>query len=139
MRTLRVAAALALLFLGVGCDLSTSPNGDVADLEGTWQYSGDQAAPSLTLGGTLLIQSQSGDVVSGQLSWVEADGLGGSLSRGGAVSGLVIETTDVDFDVILPGGNRRHVGSIAGDTIRGAWLEVVSGKSGTFLAVRGTP
>ena len=139
MRTPRAAIAIIALLCATGCDFSTSPTGEVADVRGTWQFSGDQDAPALTLEGTLLIQSQAGDAVSGQLSWQEHDGLGGSVAKGGAVSGLVIEHSDVDFDVILPGGNRRHVGSITGDTIRGAWLEVGSGKSGSWAAVRSTP
>lgn len=132
-----VLASLALLC--GACAFATDPNEDVADLRGTWQYTGEQSAPALALTGTLTIQSQQGEVVNGQLSWQEPDGSGGTANRGGAVSGRVIETTDVDFDVLVPGVTRRHVGRLAGDSIKGAWIETGSGKSGEFVAVRGTP
>jgi hypothetical protein len=133
---LRLAAAA---LLATGCSLATDPVGEVADLRGTWRYSGDQTAPALTLEGTLTITAQSADVISGQLSWQEQAAGGGTRTDGGPVSGRVIETTDVDFDVILGAVERRHVGRITGDTVRGAWIELTSGKSGNFLAIRGLP
>jgi hypothetical protein len=132
-------ALAAVVVLSIGCSLATEPSGEVADVLGDWQYSGDQTAPALTLEGTLSIQNQAGENVSGQLSWQESDGGGVIRSVGGPVSGRVIETTDIDFDVLLSGTERRHVGRIIGDTIRGAWVEVSSGRSGEFLAVRGAP
>lgn len=137
-RSRRLRLALLLPF-AVACSFSTEPAGEVADLLGTWQYSGEQSAPALTLEGTLSIAAQSGDILSGQLSWEEHDAGGGMVLRGGPVSGRVIGTTDVDFDVLLAGTERRHVGRITGDTIRGAWVEVANGRSGEFLAVRGAP
>lgn len=128
-----------LLPFAVACAFSTEPAGEVADVVGSWQYSGDQTAPALTLEGTLSIAAQSGEMVSGQLSWEEQAPGGGVVLRGGPVSGRVIGTSDIDFDVLLAGTERRHVGRISGDTIRGAWVEVASGRNGEFLAVRGTP
>ncbi len=108
-------------------------------MRGTWHYSGDQAAPALTLDGTLIISSQAQDVVSGQVSWTEQEVGGGTRVDGGPVSGRVIERSDIDFDVLRAGTERRHVGRITGDTIRGAWVELTSGRSGNFLAVKSTP
>ncbi len=132
-----LVAALGLL--GSACAFATDPDQTVADVRGTWQYSGAQSAPALVLTGTLSISTQQGEVVGGQLSWQEPDGSGGTANRGGAVSGRVIETTDVDFDVLAPGVTRRHVGRLVGDSIKGAWIETSTGKSGDFVAVRGTP
>lgn len=126
----------ACLLLATGCAFSTEPSGDVAAVRGSWHYSGEQAAPTLTLEGTLIFESQSGEVVSGRLSWQEQDPGGGVRMDGGPVSGRVIGRSDVDFDVLRAAGDRRHVGRIVGDTIRGAWVELQSGKSGTFVAVR---
>jgi hypothetical protein len=137
VRRLQPTWLLALAL--AGCSFTTEPAGEVADVRGSWQYSGEQTAPVLTLEGTLNIAAQSGDMVSGQLSWEERDPGGGTLVRGGPVSGRVIGTTDVDFDVLLAGTERRHVGRITRDTIRGAWVEVSSGRNGEFLAVRGAP
>jgi hypothetical protein len=132
---LLVAGLVAL----AGCDLSTGPEGEVADVTGSWSYSGEQSAPSLTLEGTLVLASQSGAVIGGQLNWEEHDPQGGVRLDGGPVSGRVIGLADVDFDVLLPGGERRHVGRISADTIRGAWIQTSTGTSGEFLAVRGAP
>lgn len=123
------------------CVGNAGPSGEVADIRGTWVYSGTQEAPALTLTGTLVIAQQTGDEISGQLSWEERDGLGQTRLDGGPVSGRVIARTDVDLDVFLPGGERRHVGhiNVGADTIRGAWLQLAAGVSGAFVAVRGGP
>lgn len=134
----RTAALLALLTIAA-CSGPTDPAGEVANVRGTWQYSGDQAAPALTLEGTLLINTQDHDVIGGQLSWQEQGAAGGVRSDGGAVTGRVIEDTDIDFDVLMAAAERRHVGRITGDTIRGAWIEVSSGRSGNFIAVKAVP
>lgn len=138
-RTLRSGALLIPTLIACACSFPTDPAGEVADVRGTWHYSGDQAAPALTLDGTLLISTQRDDVIGGQLSWQEQGVAGGVRSDGGPVSGRVIEDSDVDFDVLLAATERRHVGRIIGDTIRGAWIEVSSGRSGNFVAVRTAP
>jgi len=138
-RRVRRLALLAPLALSTGCSFATDPQEEVADVRGTWHYSGDQAAPALTLEGTLTINAQTADVIAGQLSWQEQDPGGGTRVDGGPVSGRVIGLADVDFDVLLPGSERRHVGRISGDSIRGAWIDLLSGRSGEFLAVRSTP
>lgn len=138
-RVRRIAGAVGVLLAAGGCDLATETDGPVANVEGSWRYTGQQTAPSLTLEGTLVIGPQSGDVVNGQLTWEERDVSGGLVLDGGPVSGRVIELEDIDFDVLRSGGDRRHVGRISGDTIRGAWIQASSGASGEFLAIRETP
>jgi hypothetical protein len=134
-----MGGAVALLVAAAGCNLATEADGPVANVKGSWHYTGQQTAPSLTLEGTLVIGPQAGDVVNGQLTWEERDALGGLVLDGGPVSGRVIALEDIDFDVLRSGGDRRHVGRIAGDTIRGAWIQTSSGASGEFLAIRETP
>lgn len=132
-------ATTVVLVVATACSFATGPSGAVADVRGTWHYSGDQAAPALTLDGTMIINSQALDLVSGQVSWTEQEVGGGTRVDGGPVSGRVIEQSDVDFDVLRSGTERRHVGRITGDTIRGAWVELSSGRSGNFLAVKLQP
>lgn len=139
MRSYRRRAAAVTLMVAAGCSFATGPSGAVADVRGTWHYSGDQSAPALTLNGTLIINGQTDDLVSGQISWQEQEVGGGTRTDGGPVSGRVIETTDIDFDVLRSGTERRHVGRITADTIRGAWIEISSGRSGNFLAVKDQP
>lgn len=133
------ALAAALLLALAGCVSSTGSSGDVADVRGTWAYDGSQAAPALTLEGSLVISGQQADVVSGQLTWEERDAVGGTRLDGGPVSGRVIERSDVDFDVLLPGGSRRHVARLTADTMRGTWVQLSTGATGSFSAVRGGP
>ena len=135
----RNCIAAAALLVGAGCSFATDPSGEVAQVRGTWHYSGDQSAPALTLDGTLIITAQTNDLVSGQISWQEQEVGGGMRTDGGPVSGRVIESTDIDFDVLRSGTERRHVGRITADTIRGAWIEISSGRSGNFLAVKDQP
>lgn len=132
-----IAGAAATLI--AACAATTDPSTDVADLRGTWQYSGEQTAPALTMVGSLVIEAQRGDLLTGRISWEEQAVGGGTRVDGGAVTGRVIDRSDVDFDVFLPGGERRHVARLTADTMRGAWVQLSSGRSGEFVAVRGTP
>jgi len=139
----RFAPALALvavaLLLVVGCESSTGVSGDVADVRGTWEYTGMQSAPSLQLSGTLVISGQDGDLVTGSLSWEERDGLGGTIAHAGSVSGRVIGLTDIDFDVFAGEGVRRHVARLGTGGMEGAWVQVSTGRSGEFAATRAIP
>lgn len=136
---MKLALACSAFALG-GCDVATDPVGTVADVRGTYVYSGAQASPALQLNGTLTISAQSADLIAGALSWSEqAVGLE-PVMRSGAVSGSVIGLRDVDFDVSVTGGvTRRHVARVDVDTLTGVWVETGSGLSGTFRAVRSTP
>ena len=55
------------------------------------------------------------------------------------MSGRVIGEQDVDFDIMLEGVSRRHVGRIRADTIDGSWVQFGNGRSGSFRAVRARP
>ena len=103
MQPFLMAAALA------SCSLGTEPTGPTADVRGTWSFVGSQAAPALDLAGTIEITQQSNDLISGSVSWEETNGVGGVELKGGALTGRVIGLTDIDFDVILDEGDRRHV------------------------------
>jgi hypothetical protein len=132
----RVALASVLLSATAGCDFTTGPSGPVANLVGEWTLTGSQAAPAFNFAGVLEVTAQDGATISGTASWTEPDGMGGSVATGGPLSGLVIDTTDVDFDLSIDGGERRHVGRIDHDTITGVWLQSPGGKSGQFRLVR---
>jgi hypothetical protein len=131
-RTLRFAALLALS----ACSLSTEPTGPVADVRGTWRYVGTQSAPALQLEGTLVVTQQRGDIITGSVTWEERDGLGDVQIRGGQLTGRVIGLEDIDFDVLMPEGDRRHVARVIGDSLDGVWAAVSAGRSGDFRATR---
>lgn len=132
-------AALLLLASVVACDL-TSPEEDAADVRGTWQFTGTQAAPDLDLDGTFAITEQAGQAIAGSATWNETSvGGGGVTMVGGPIAGRAIGDSDVDFDVTLSSGTRRFVARLVADTIAGAWVQVSTSTNGTFRAVRVTP
>ena len=130
---------VSLALAAAGCSSPTDAAGGAADVRGTWQYSGQQSAPSLQLTGRLVIAFQDGALLTGSLSWEERDGSGGTRLRAGAVSGRVIERSDIDFDVLLADGTRRHVARLGDGSMDGAWVQIETGRSGQFVAVRSTP
>ena len=112
-------------------------------LLGAWNYSGVQSSPSgANLGGTLDITSQCGREFTGTLDVTETDALGGVRRLTGTISGQVLDSTAVDFDAFVDAAARRHVGTVAGDTIRGSWVEAGGGggtASGSFQGVKAAP
>lgn len=136
-----VAVICGFMVLLSSCDLETEPSGPVQDLRGTWTYTGSQALPPLTLSGNLNIIRQSGDVIEGSLGWTESDGVTAVVVRSGSVAGLVVGTTDADFDVSLDAETRRHLARIStnGDTLVGVWIASGGTTSGNFIARRSAP
>lgn len=131
----------AFTFLAGACAYPTDPSGNVPDLRGSWDLTGERVAPALSLTGTLEVSGQEGDLIVGTIQWEESDGMGGVALGGGAVSGRVLGDSDVDFET-LPGGSptRRFVGALVADTLTGTWLDLpAGGASGTFRLVRDTP
>ncbi len=131
-----VTASAGLVLSLVGCLPPTADAGPVADVLGTWDYSGQQTAPALDLTGVLVIESQDGATISGRLSWEERDAGGGLRSEAAPVSGRVIESSDIDFDVLGVGGDRRHVARLTAGAMDGTWVQVQALRSGTFTATR---
>ena len=109
---------------------------------GTWTYSATQGSPSAAqLSGALAFSGQTGAQISGTLDVVET-GVGGLQRRlAGPVSGRTVDSTTVDFDMLLGTISRRHVGQVRGDSITGTWVETpvdggVPSASGSFRASR---
>lgn len=129
--------AVLLLAATLACDL-TSPEGNAADVRGTWQFTGTQAAPDASLEGNFSITEQTGQAIAGSATWNETSP-GGVTMQGGPIAGRAIGESDVDFDVTLSSGTRRFVARLVADTIEGAWVQVSTSTNGTFRAVRATP
>ena len=127
---------LLLAPFALACLESTAPEGEVADVRGSWQFTADQSAPSVQLQGLLIIEAQSGDLLTGRLSWEERDAAGVLRVDGGAISGRVFGESDVDFDLLQPSGGRRHVARLSRDTMHGSWVDLARSRSGAFRAVR---
>jgi hypothetical protein len=128
-------------FLLSACLKSTEPQASLLDLGGTWHYTGVQAgAVREALDGTLAITRESGMSFQGLLilqALNEQTGLTRQLS--GVVSGSESGIDVIDFDADIEGITRRHVGTIAADTIAGNWISAADATvSGTFRVVRET-
>ncbi len=133
------AGLLALIALGALACAPSSAVGPEGERE-RWQYTGEQRVPvSLQLEGTLTITRIDGERFEGALDLRSTDALGQSLRQAGLVVGRR-SGGSVDFEAALAGDVLRHVGRIAGDTVRGTWLDdgALGGalRSGPFVLVR---
>ncbi|HKS06298.1 MAG TPA: hypothetical protein VJR92_08310 [Gemmatimonadaceae bacterium] len=134
---LRTRLVVALVAFSSACIDVTDGGAAAVNMSGAWEYTATQTSPSADLTGVLTVSSQDGELLGGSVSWEERTGPGTTRLLSGAVSGRLIGTDDVDFDVLLSEGTRRHVGRLVADTIRGTWVQIGSGTSGEFVAVRG--
>lgn len=130
---------LLIVALSAACSSSTGTGTPPADVVGSWRYAGQTDPPGTTYAGTLTISTQSGRDVSGTLVVTERDPNGVLTQLSAVVSGRVLSATSIDFDAAIAGVDRRHLGTIGGDSIAGSWADY-SGEaivaSGTFSAAR---
>ena len=126
----------------VSCLGSTDPGRMGVPVLGTWSYTATQGSPTAAqLSGALAFSGQTGAQISGTLDMIET-GAGGLQRRlTGPVSGHTVDSTTVDFDLLLGAASRRHVGQVRGDSITGTWVETpvdggVPSASGSFRASR---
>ena len=119
------------------CVTSTDSGSSNLVVQGAWDYSATQTSPAATLTGTLTVTAQSGGSFQGTASVVENDGAG-TTPLSGAITGQTVNDTTVDFDVFFDANARRHVATVARDTMRGGWFETQGSTtlSGSFLAIR---
>lgn len=132
-------AVFSVLAGAAACISTTDNSGPAPDITGAWSYTGTQAAPSADLTGVVTIAAQDGELIGGSATWEESSSGGMVRLIGGQLSGRVIGTADVDFDVLLSDGTRRHVARLTADTMRGSWVQAPGGLTGQFTAVREMP
>ncbi len=125
-RVLRWLSACSAIVSGaaVACLGPTDPGKMGVPVIGSWNYVATQGSPSAAqLNGALAFSGQTGAQISGTLDVVEI-GLGGQQRRlAGPVSGRTVDSTTLDFDMLLGGVSRRHVGQVRGDSLTGTWVE----------------
>ncbi|HTR21970.1 MAG TPA: hypothetical protein VMH88_14050 [Gemmatimonadales bacterium] len=108
-------------------------------LTGAWDYAAIQTTPTpATLSGTLTVASQAGHAFQGSIDVMEVDSASGVFHFTGPVSGEALDSTTLDFDVFLTATARRHVGTVAHDSMSGSWVEQggMVTKAGSFRAAR---
>lgn len=125
--------------MAFGCTPMTAPAGSSARVEGSWTYVATNSAAPLVVNGSLSITPRSGSSFGGSLDATESGDAAGDRRVVGVVSGRMLDSTLVDFDLTIPDGALRHVGSVRGDSLVGSWVET-SGSgivaSGAFRAKR---
>ena len=87
--------------------------------------------------GTLTVTQQSGPDFQGSLDGTQVDGQGNLTHVAAVISGQVLSATAVEFSAFIGLAGRQHLGTIAGDSVHGAWVEQTSGSvtsSGSFSA-----
>jgi hypothetical protein len=143
-RVLRWLSVCSAIVSGaaVACLGPTDPGKMGVPVIGGWNYVATQGSPSAAqLNGALAFSGQTGAEISGTLDVVEI-GLGGQQRRlAGPVSGRTVDSTTLDFDMLLGAVARRHVGKVRGDSLTGTWVETpleggLPSASGTFRASR---
>lgn len=143
MRLLRVRAALtlSLVALAPGCvPATTDATPGLINLGGAWSYAGYRSGQSVATSGTLTLSQDGSARFNGTFDASEQDVLGDVHRIVGVVSGRTIDTTSVDFDIIVdPTLTRHHTGAVRGDSLSGSWVELsdhgIVG-SGSFRARR---
>ena len=133
VRALRIVA----LSIAASCSSPTDTSPTTVQLTGNWHYTAAQTSGTrVTYDGMLMITQQSGRTFSGGLD-VQAISPQGAVTRvNGVVSGRIVSTASVDFDLQLTDDVRRHVGTVVGDTIRGTWATADLATLGAFTAAR---
>ena len=131
---------LALLLGGEACQSPTSSAPTPVAVTGQWTYSAIQTSPiAATLAGTLTIAQQSGPDFEGSLDATQQDALGNVIHVSGVISGQVLNASALEFSVFVGLAGRQHLGTLARDSVRGAWVEQTGAEvtsSGSFVAVR---
>jgi hypothetical protein len=127
-------AALAV----AACSESSEDCGAPADMSGTWSYTADQSLPAGSVTGTWVLSHPETCRVGGTFS-ATVPGEGGiPTPLSGSVSGLFLDETHIELHLYpTEGGDRAHLGILAGDTLTGSWQEGAA--SGAFTAVRSAP
>lgn len=139
---MRIVTIFVLVFSLGACAGSTDPGRPGVPVLGAWSYAGQQVAPgSASLVGSMSFSTQTGAQVGGSVDFVETDARGQQRRVAGPFSGRTVDSTTLDFEVILGAVSRRHVGKVKGDSLTGTWVEASSDgiptASGTFRSARG--
>ncbi len=138
---MRICSAIAT-GAAVACLGPTDPGKMGVPVVGTWSYVATQGSPSAAqLNGSLSFSGQTGAEVNGTLDVIEVGAGGASRRLSGPISGRTVDSTTLDFDLLLGDVTRRHVGLVRGDSLSGTWVETpvdggLPSASGTFHASR---
>ena len=106
-------------------------------LLGRWSYSASETTSPTTINGTLMLEAGCPSF-QGTLGGTQNDA-GVVTTVSFLVTGQMLGATAVEFDAASGPAGRRHIGTIANDSIRGTWVDQTPGGisgSGIFVAVK---
>jgi hypothetical protein len=134
-RTLWAMFVVAASMLGCGSpvDCVAAP----VALLGRWSYSASETTSPTTINGTLMLEAGCPSV-QGTLGGTQNDA-GVVTTVSFLVTGRMLGATSVEFDATAGPAGRRHIGTIANDSIRGTWVDQTPGGisgNGVFVAVK---
>lgn len=138
-RSSRARAWITIAILAMlGCTSATDENDTTIDLIGSWTYAATQSGSSVRIDGTLVIDEQNGASFTGEFTGHLRDAQGEITNIDGIASGRSFGDDAIDFDLILAGLERRHVGRLARpDSIDGTWAQQNGNStSGAFTLTR---
>jgi hypothetical protein len=130
--------ALITLVLAASCSSPTAPAGSSARVEGSWSYVSTNSSAAVATNGVLTVTPRNGSGFGGSFDGTTFEP-GGNRRVVGVISGRMLDSAVVDFDLSVDGSALRHVGSVRGDSLVGNWIETSSVgvvASGTFRARR---
>jgi hypothetical protein len=137
MRGASVVAAT--LVVAAACS-DPSSAGIPLPIGGEWGYHASQRTPAIAaVDGSLTLHGVAGDgAFEGTFVGDEQTAAGGLRRLDGTAAGRLLNDSIADFDLVLGGVARRHVGIVRGDSISGSWATqgVTPMASGDFVARR---
>lgn len=97
----------------------------VFSVSGNWRYLGSQmGATREVLSGTLAVGKQTGSSFQGTLALVATNAAGEVRFLTAIAAGTALSAERIDFEIILEGRTRRHVGRLEFETIVGTWVDL---------------
>jgi hypothetical protein len=126
------ALLVSVCLLFASCDDPLGTCVAEVSLVGAWDYEAPPGPshPYLTRG-TLTVSKESCEGFEGRADLLETDGLGAMRARVGAVSGRVLDSGSLRFDVFFEAGARQHFGELRTDSMIGSFVD--EGASGGIV------
>ena len=140
----RARRSIALIAIGIftaaGCISPTDAPPGLVSVTGVWNFSSvESGRPNSTIG-TLTLSQDATVRFTGTLDASETDDRGQVRRVLAIASGRTIDSTLVDFDLVLdPSRTRRHTATLRGDSLAGSWVQLSDAGgalTGTFHARR---
>jgi hypothetical protein len=129
----------SFVLLGLlGCTFDAAGVDDANPVGGEWTYQASQVVPiPTTLEGTMVLSGERASSVRGEFTGLEREASGGAIQVVATISGRVASGSTVDLLMTHGQGQRRHIGTLRGDSIVGTWSTAeVPVLSGPFVMRR---